>query len=285
MKKLICLALAALMLMLTASCGAGEPQMIYKDTLVITNEEKTFEGAKERYRAVLESLKTRVTLLEESHNQSVRIENPDSYFLDDNYILRSFDPFTVSSFEMTDKVNDSVSAENAPDIFKDDAENSSVIFTREDSGYTLRFMNEGLTASYKTEYDSKTDSFRFTYNEDGQSPELKSEFLEFITVSSGAYIIQSNKSRCYIEYDENGNIVTFTCSTLKDKEYSLQDSVFGSSAAALTVFRSRIDNGKKTDYESIREYSEGVLTHIDTVEDKVNEIQIYADIYASAFVQ
>lgn len=285
MKKLICLALAALMLMLTASCGAGEPQMIYKDTLVITNEEKTFEGAKERYRAVLESLKTRVTLLEESHNQSVRIENPDSYFLDDNYILRAFDPFTVSSFEMTDKVNDSVSAENAPDIFKDDAENSSVIFTREDGGYTLRFMNEGLTATYKAEYDSKTDSFRFTYNEDGQSPELKSEFLEFITVSSGAYIIQSNKSRCYIEYDENGNIVTFTCSTLKDKVYSLQDSVFGSSAAALTVFRSRIDNGKKTDYESIREYSEGVLTHIDTVEDKVNEIQIYADIYASAFVQ
>ena len=51
------------------------------------------------------------------------------------------------------------------------------------------------------------------------------------------------------------------------------------------MFKSKIDNGKKTDYESIREYSEGVLTHIDTVEEKVNEIQIYADMYESAFVQ
>lgn len=284
MKKLICLALAVMMLMLTA-CGDGEPKTIYKDTLVITNEEKTFEGAKERYRAVLESLRTRVTLLEESHNQSVKLENPDSYFLDDNYILRSFDPFAVASFEMTDKINDSVTPESAPDIFKDDAGNSSVIFSRDGSGYILQFMNEGLTSTYQAEYDAKTDSFRFIYNEDGQTPELKSEFLEFITVSDGTYIIQSNKSRCYIVYDEDGNIVSFTCSTLKEKEYTPDDSVYGASAATLTVFKSKIDNGKKTDYESIREYSEGVLTHIDTVEDKVNEIQIYADIYASAFVQ
>ena len=129
MKKLICIALAGLMLMLTA-CGAAEPKTIYKDTLVITNEEKTFEGAKERYRAVLESLRTRVTLLEESHNQSVKLENPDSYFLDDNYILRSFDPFAVASFEMTDKINDSVTPESAPDIFKDDAGNSSKVVVK-----------------------------------------------------------------------------------------------------------------------------------------------------------
>ncbi len=284
MKKLICIALAALMLMLTA-CGAAEPKTIYKDTLVITNEEKTFEGAKERYRAVLESLKTRVTLLEESHNQSVKLENPDFYFLDDNYILRSFDPFAVSSFEMTDKINDSVTSENASEIFKDDAGNSNVIFSREDGGYTLQFMNEGLTETYKSEYDAKTDSFRFTYNEDGQAPELKSEFLEFVTVSDGTYIIQSNKSRCFIEYDADGNIVSFTCSTLKEKEYTQEDSVYKANAASLTMFKSKIDNDKKTDYESIREYSEGVLTHIDTVEEKVNEIQIYADMYESAFVQ
>ena len=284
MKKLICLILAAFTLMLTA-CRAEEPKTIYKDTLVITNEEKTFEGAKERYRAVLESLKTRVTLLEESHNQSVKLENPDSYFLDDNYILRSFDPFAVASFEMTDKINDSVTAENAPEVFKDDAGNSSVIFSRENGGYTLQFMNEGLTAAYKAEYDAKTDSFRFTYVEDGQAPELKSEFLEFITVSDGTYIIQSNKSRCWIEYDENGNIISFACSTLKEKEYNVEeDSVYKASAAALTMFKSKIGYSKNTDYESIREYSEGVLTHIDTVEEKVNEIQIYADMYESAFV-
>lgn len=283
MKRLSCLLLASLLLLLTA-CSSEDVKPVYKDTLVITNDEKSFTGAEERCFAVIESMKTRVNLLEESHNEALKVENPDSYFLDENYIHRSFDPFIIPSLEITDKITESVNEENAASVFENEAGNSSVIFKREGEGYTLSFMNEGVTKSYTAEYDSKTDSFRFVYKEEGQAAQELTEFIEFVTVSAGVYAIQSNLSRCWIVFDENGNIESFTCSTLKDKSYSLDDSIYGASSTALTLFKSKIDNGKKTSYESVREYNEGVLTHIDTVEEKINEVQIYAERYASAFV-
>ncbi len=283
MKRLSCLLLASLLLLLTA-CSSEEVKPVYKDTLVITNDEKSFTGAEERCFAVIESMKTRVNLLEESHNEALKVENPDSYFLDENYIHRSFDPFIIPSLEITDKITESVNEENAASVFENEAGNSSVIFKREGEGYTLSFMNEGVTKSYTAEYDPKTDSFRFVYREEGQAAQELTEFIEFVTVSAGVYAIQSNLSRCWIVFDENGNIESFTCSTLKDKSYSLDDSIYGASSTALTLFKSKIDNGKKTSYESVREYNEGVLTHIDTVEEKINEVQIYAERYASAFV-
>ncbi|MBR4452005.1 MAG: hypothetical protein IKS39_09235 [Clostridia bacterium] len=284
MIKRIAAVICTLLLLLTASCGAPEQKIIYKDTLIIENNESTFEGARERFRAVLESLTTRVFLLEDSHNKALEQENPDSYFLDPNYIPRAFDPFNIASLEITDKIDDAVDAQNAPEIFESEAEGAGVIFDRKDDGYTLKFMTETLTKIYDASYDADTDSLRFVFSEKTPPQDKDVEFLEFIKTEDNSYAIQSNKARCFITFDEDGRIVSFRYAELKTGEYTLEESIFKASAASLMTFKTEISNGKKSDYDNIREYNEGVLTHIETSEGTVNEIQIYSDIYASVFV-
>ncbi len=284
MKKKILSVLSVICLLLTASCGKPEQKIIYRDTLIIENTQSTFEGARERFYAVLNSLKTRVNLLEESHNTAIEQENPDSYFLDSNYILRAFDPFNIPSLEITEKIDDAVDEQNAADIFENEAEGSSVIFARTGSGYTLKFMSETLTRIYDASYDAKTDSLRFVYSQETPLQDKDIEFLEFAKAEENSYAIQSNKARCYITFDEDGNIISFKCAELNEGEYSADESIFAASDTDLLTFKSDVDGGAKSDYDNIREYNEGVLTHIETVEGNINEVQIYSDIYASVFV-
>ena len=284
MKKIAAIICVVFLLLCTASCGQPEQKIIYKDTLIIENNESTFEGARERFRSVLDSLMTRVNLLEESHNEAIKQENPDSYFLDSNYILRAFDPFSISSLQITDKIDDTVNEQNAPEIFENEAEGKSVIFSRKDDGYTLKFMSETLTEIYDASYDTKTDSLRFVYSQETPTEDIDVEFLEFIKDEDNSYAIQLNRARCYINFDEDGNIESFKCAELNTGNYTLDESIYKASAADLLSFKSDVADGKKSDYDNIREYNEGVLTHIETVEGNINEVQIYSEIYASVFV-
>ncbi len=283
MKQILAI-LSVLCLVFTASCGKPEHKIIYRDTLIIENTDKTFEGALERFRAVLNSLTMRVYLLEDSHNKALEQENPGGYFRDPNYIPRAFAPFGLTSLEICDKVDESVDSENAAEIFKNDADGASVIFDRQDGGYTLKFMSETLTRIYESSYDESTDSLRFVYSQETPPQDKNIEFLEFAKAEGNSYAIQSNKARCFITFDDDGNTVSFRYAELGAGEYSPDESIFAPSAAALLSFRSNIAEGKKTDYDNIREYNEGVLTHIETVEGNITEIQIYSDLYASVFV-
>ncbi len=69
MKKAFCFLLIFALLAAFAGCGKEEQAaVIYKDTLVITNTDKTFQGARSRYNSVLTSLKTKVNILEKCQN-------------------------------------------------------------------------------------------------------------------------------------------------------------------------------------------------------------------------
>lgn len=276
--------ICVLLLLFTAACGRPDQKIIYRDTLIIENTQLNFEGALERFYAVLNSLKTRVNLLEESHNEAIEQENPDNYFLDKSYILRSFDPFNIKSLEINEKIDETVDAVNAAEVFENEAQGAGVIFDRKDSGYTLKFMSETLTKVYDASYDEKTDSLRFVYSQETPPQDKNVEFLEFIKADDNSYAIQSNKARCIIAFDEDGNILNFKYAELNSGEYKLDKSIFKASAASLLTFRNEISNKKKSDYDNIREYNEGVLTHIETVEGNINEVQIYSDLYASVFV-
>ena len=88
----------------------------------------------------------------------------------------------------------------------------------------------------------------------------------------------------FITFDEDNNIEYFICSQVKDTEFSPEDGIFGTSAANLTAFKNNVDQGKKTDYDQIHEFGSDTLTHLDSVEENLNEVQIYQGQYQSAFV-
>ena len=113
---------------------------------------------------------------------------------------------------------------------------------------------------------------------------LESEREFRLNVNEKLQHIKVTSSLDEVLLDEDGNIVSFRYAELKTGEYTLEESIFKASAASLMTFKTEISNGKKSDYDNIREYNEGVLTHIETSEGTVNEIQIYSDIYASVFV-
>lgn len=271
--------------MLFSVSGCAEKQRVkpvYKDTLVITNEEKNYLGAKSRFESVLTSMKTRVTILEKCKNDQLIDENPEGYFLDKDYIYSSFDPFILKTFYITENFDENLSAENAPSIFSSESEGFSVVYSGDDSVKTLKFVNEQTTKTYVAEYDSGSDSFRYTYSEDSPEQNGMVEFLEFITVSEGTYAVQSRDTRCWISFDEDGNVTYFVCVQLKEPSYSLEDSIFGSGSAEITSFKNKVSQAKKSDYDKIREYKDGTLYYTDIT--KENSISIYADAYKSAFV-
>lgn len=285
MKRILSPVLAALILLtIFSSCKKEEVKIVYKDTLVIENTEKTFAGAKSRYNAVINSLVTKVTTLEECHNTSIKNSEPDNYYFNSDYIMATFDPFVFSYFEMTDRFSPEMTAQEAIEVFKNDAGGADIKYSCEDGKMTLQFLEENLIRTWETEYDEQTDSFRYSYAEDNISSETTVEFLEFVPVSEGVYAIMSNTTKCYITFDEDNNIEYFICSQVKDTEFSPEDGIFGTSAANLTAFKNNVDQGKKTDYDQIHEFGSDTLTHLDSVEENLNEVQIYQGQYQSAFV-
>lgn len=285
MKRAVCLLLVFICLICTlTACRQDKTTQLYKDTLVITNEDSDFLGAKARFNDVITALTTKISTLEGCHNTSISNSEPDNYFLNENYILTAFDPFNIPSFAITDKFTSELTSENAAEVFKDDAAGSDIKYSADGDSVTLQFMSEELIRTWKTEYNSRSDSFHFTYTEDTPPQEKTIEFLEFVTVSKGVYAIRSNKTKCMIAFDENNNIESFSCSQLKDGTLSPDNSIYGASQAALTSFESNINKGKLSSFDRTYEFTDGVLTRNDTIEGKTRKIMVVQEQYESAFL-
>ena len=163
MKRAVSIVLAIVsILTVCTSCQQEEPKIIYKDTLVIDNEEKTLEGVKSRYNAVLNSLLTKVVTLEECHNTSIENSEPDTFYFNSDYIMTSFDPFLLSYFSVTDSFSDDMDSAQAAEVFKNEAHGDDVKYSSENGKATLELMSENLIRIWQTEYDERTDSFRYS---------------------------------------------------------------------------------------------------------------------------
>jgi hypothetical protein len=283
MKKAFCFLLIFAMLAAFAGCGKEEQAaVIYKDTLVITNTDKTFQGARSRYNSVLTSLKTKVNILEKCQNDRLIADNPDNYFLDKDYIYSAFEPFVFQKLDITDRFDDSLTADSAPSAFETDAGGKSVVYSGDEKEKTLKFVDEQITEILTAEYDKRSDSFRCSYSVENAGDEKAVEFLEFVTVDENTYAIQSQNTRCWIAFDENGYITYFVCVQLKSDEITSDDSIFKAGSAAITEFKNKVSRAKKSDYDKIHEFEDGTLYYTDIT--KEDTISIYADAYKSAFV-
>lgn len=284
MKRILCFLLILSLLVLTG-CGKNEMRQVYTDTLEFSNEDKTFIGAYTRYSEIVKSLKTRVNTLEECHNNEIVSADPDTYFNNSNYIFTMFDPFVSDTFDVCSRFDDNLTQENAAMIFSFQASGDSVVYTNEGDVIRLKFANEKLERNWKAEYKKSSDSFRIIYSEDSGNGTENIEFIEFAHVSDSTYAIKSDKAKCCIEYNEDGNIVSFSCVSLKDNSFSLEDSIYNYTKVQLKNYDKEIRDTGDDIYDKYYIYEDGLLTRYEMGTGVKIEIQIRADIYASAFIK
>lgn len=286
-KNIRLLPLLFAVLLIFSSCGKEEPVILKtQDMLDITNNEENFKGCLSRMNSVVSALTNKVTVIEQQHNYEIELEDGEGYFLDKDYILNVFDPFNVSSITYTDVFDDTTTVEYVQDLYKNEAGSASVLFSNGKNEYSLKFVTEEYTRIYYGKYDKKSDSLYFTYSEEKTGETSITEFLEFVSLGNNSYLIQSIKSRCYISFDEIGNIVSFYCSELDTESYGENEMLLNSSEPVIDITAKKWATGKNADeYISIHTYEDGILKHRDSSSGTIKEVSIEAEKYASAFLR
>lgn len=282
MKRVIAL-LSIVLLLFTSCSGKSEPPRTKTaDMLDITNTEKDFFGCTSRMKAVLSAMKAKVTVLENAHNNSVKANAEGEYFLEKDYVLTSFEPFAMSTFGITEKFASGSDKENAANVFREEADGKETFFdTDGKSFYNLRFLSETTVEDYTVEYSEKSDSFRYTFTvEESEDAETR-EFLEFVSEKNGVYIIQSQSTRCVIEFNDKDEIVRFCCGTLRNGGFTPDESVYESDERDFSD--TWVLARGKSEYSNIHTYSNGVLTHEDCSSGPWKSVKISESDFASAF--
>lgn len=284
MKKVFGIFLVVAILLLTGCSDYEPPKPVTADMLTILNDKNSYIDCRERFESVMQAVENKTRILEKEYNQKIIRENPNDYFLNESYLLSTFDPFNLERLNYTDSFNDEYTQEIANEEFTIKAGSKTIIYTSEKNAYKLKFVEEELTEIYLAQYDKKHDSFRYSYINDTPEGEETVEFLEFITISDTEYAIQSNKSRLYVKFDAEGNIIYFISSTLRNENYEPDDTIYDNhttfSEGSAEKWATGLDEEK---YANIRVFEDGYLTHKDFVSSPTVEVSIKAEDYASAF--
>lgn len=283
MKKISAALLALLILFLCACSDKGDDRVITADMLNITNTDKDFKGCLSRFEAVLSAMSAKISILEDAHNAVIRSENKDEYFLDENYILTSFEPFITETLSITEGFTADMTNQTAQDYYKLQSEGTDISFSFDGANYELTFVSETTVKSYTAEYDEETDSLRYIYAVEDGDEETVEEFLEFSKTESGAYVIQSRYSRCFIEFNKDDEIVYFCCGTLYDGEFTLDESVYPERENEPDGYW--VISRGKTSYSGIHTFEDNVLIHEDRSGGPWKTVRINGENFASAFLE
>lgn len=281
MKKLTAILLAIMMAFLCACSDNDTGRIKTADMLNITNTEKTFLGCLSRFESVVEAMTAKITILEGAHNAVIQSGNKEEFFLDENYILTSFEPFMLNTLSIVQGFTAEMTNEAAQDYYKLQSEGMDITFTSDDESYELLFVSESTVKSYTAEYDEKNDSLRYTYTVEDSGEESVEEFLEFSKAGNGAYVIMSRTTRCYIKFNKDDTIEYFCCGELYDGEFTLEESVYPVPDKELDEFW--VTERGKSSFSNIHTFENALLTHEDRSGGPWKTVRIDAEKYASAF--
>ncbi len=281
MKRFVAVLLAIALVLLCACSKNDKGRVKTADMLNITNTEETFLGCLERFESVKDAMSAKISILEGAHNAVIESGNKTEYFLDDNYILTSFEPFMLSALSTVQGFTSDMTDEAAQDYYKLQSEGMDITFTSEGENYELTFVSESTVKTYTAEYDAKTDSLRYVYSVEESGDESVVEFLEFSKAGKNAYAIQSGNTRCYIEFNKDDEIVYFCCGELYEGGFTLDESIYPEPEKNLDGFW--VTSRGKTVFNNIHTFEDNVLTHEDRSSGPWKTVRIDAENYASAF--
>ncbi len=263
MKKAIAVSLAFLLLFL-CGCGSKEPVETTTrapktaDMLDLPSNKKNYAECLKRYYAVVSAVKNKIQMLETEHNKSLEIENPDSFFLDEDFIATGFDPFIFESLSLTESFTTSMDSDQAAELYSSVADGAAIRFEKNtENSFILRFIEEESTREYIVDYSS-SDSFRYISRSESDGNSVINETLEF-TKTGNTYYIQSRNARLFVQFDTRGNILNFCCSTLRNGDYS-NEVIYPKTDKTIEWAVDR----NKDDYLNIHTYQNGTLIHEDS---------------------
>ncbi len=282
MKRIIALAVAIVLILCSCSSKPEVPDMKTADMLNITNTDPDFQGCRSRFEAVISAMKSKVVILENAHNDMVKSNAENEYFLEKDFVLTGFEPFMLSDFEFTHLFDSEFTEETARDAFAHISNGTEIVYTSDGSSvFSLQMVSEPEVKEYSVEYNKKHDSFRYVYSVEDSNGEKIEEFLEFLKDKDGSYIIQSNTGRCVIDFDDEDRIVSFCYGELNGGEFSLDESLF--EQKKVEVSDNWVLEKAKSNYISIHTYENRVLTHEDCSSGPWKSIRISEDDFGSAF--
>ena len=281
MKRIIALSVAIVFLLCSCKSTPENPEFKTSDMLDIVNTEMNYIGCVSRYNAVISAMESKVTILEEAHNNSVKSDSGNEYFLEKDFVLTSFEPFMLSNFSLTHEFDSDFNAETARSVFAHLSNGMETLYESDgESDFVLQMVSETLVKEYSVEYNKKSDSFRYINSVEESGNESVFEFLEFITDKDGRYLIQSNTSRCVIEFDDEDKIVYFCCAKLNGGEFTVDESIFED---VESVSENWVLERGKSNYIGIHTYEDGVLNHEDCSSGPWKSVKISEHDYGSAF--
>lgn len=291
MKKTVAILLSAVLLLL-CSCGKSNdnsantetepPVSKSADMLNITNNGKSFLDCVSRYNSVVSAVKNKVQILENEHNNSIKNADSEKYFLNENYILTYFDPFLLNSFFLIEGFGENLTEEKAKDFYAAHSNGADIRYEKKtDGSRTLSFISEDSVKKIRVFHVRGQDSFRYTVLTEINGVETAEETLEFVKTDENKYFIQSGNTRLFAEFDSDGNIVYFCCTTLKNSVYTESDSIYNTRFSADKTWAKPLE---KDSYLNVHTYENGVLTHEECSSGPWKTVTINESDYASAFI-
>lgn len=287
MKKIIAALLVSASIFLCA-CNSGEPEITTAattsapksaDMLSIESKEKNYTACMGRYYSVINAVKSKIQILEAEYNKTIESEIPDKFFLDERYIMTSFDPFILSDFSLTEEFGSLMNNEDAREVYSGISNGTEIQFeNKSNNRYILKFISEETIKEITVDYSAK-DSFRYASETESGDSVLLNEMLEFCKKTNNVYLIQSKNARLYVQFDGSGNIVYFRCATLKNGTYGTNNSIYPETDAAADWVTDR----DKNEYLNIHTYENGVLTHEDCSSGPWKTVTINESEFAYAF--
>lgn len=283
MKKYLSLILSLIFLFLFTACGEPEEEIAYRPNMLkFSTEDKDYQGVVARFRDVIKVLSVEVNTLEESQNDTLRYKYPDDYFLNDEYILLSFNPFENNGLSITDRFNDKLDLDTAKINYSIDAGDRNIIFNQSENSYTLKFSDENATDIYTSDYNSDENYFSFKHTVDTPSGSDLTEFTEFYEISANTFVMQSKLERCYASFDDIGNITSFYYSSLNPDAPNNSPSLYVNSLEGSGA-KSWVFEEPKENYFILIEFKNKVLTHSDNSSGELKTFKINEKDYESAF--
>ena len=291
MKKLFA-SLLALLIPLLSACNKDNSDITNEtstvsavktaDMLDITTRGMSYTDCLTRYYSVISAVKNKVQILENEHNKIIKIANEDRYFLDENYILTFFDPFLMNSLFLTEGFKDYTNPADVNSYYTNYSNGADIRYEIQNATTrVLYFTSENSVKEFRAEYNKGNDSFRYTAYTDTDGNRVNDETLEFVKITRNIYLIQSQNTRCYVEFDDSGKITYFCCTVLKNSTYSESDSIYDN---VVTDGRSWALAYEKDSYISIHTYENGVMTPEECSSGPWKSVSINESDYASAFL-
>ena len=208
-RKLTALILSAVLLFALAACGGSgapsaqpEPTAAPEQNAPTPVPSYTYADVYTRYAAVRDALLAAVNERIGIHNDRLQADYPDGYYMNPNYLMLAYAPFSADSPRLGGMLADGNrdAAQTAIRATSPDAELTQPAAGRWEAVYTYVDKTSGEAVDRQGrcvwEYDSAAGSFKVCAYTDGEL----TEFTEFVPQGNDLYLLYTMTDKALVRY-------------------------------------------------------------------------------------